>query len=141
MLLNRKFIFIVEANPQNRLVFRIALSRQGGWVEFDPLGDRVVDHLKRLARVDLIIVNLTLPGSLSGYDVFDQIRSHDVYNAVPILGMTTFDFAGSLSRTQAQGFNGLILKPIDINQFPRQVARAMDGEDIWPALPQNALNK
>jgi ribose transport system substrate-binding protein len=141
MLLNRKFIFIVEANPQNRLVFRVALSRQAGWVEFEPLGDNALEHLKRLARVDLIILNLTLPGHLSGYDLFDQIRRHDMYAGVPILGMTTFDFEGALARTQNRGFDGLILKPIDINHFPRQVARAIEGEQIWPTLSQSTANK
>jgi CheY-like chemotaxis protein len=141
MLLNRKFIFIVEGHPQNRLVFRIALSRQGAWVEFEPLGDNVLEHLKRLQKIDLIVVNLTLTGSLTGYDVFNQIRQHDEYAGIPIIAMTTFDLAGSLQRTQARGFNGLIMKPIDINLFPRQIARAIDGEDVWPASSQNAVNK
>jgi CheY-like chemotaxis protein len=138
MLLNRKFIYIVEANPQNRLVFRISLSRQGGWVEFEPLADQALDHLKRLPSVDVIILNLSQHGSLSGYDIFDQIRMRSEYASVPILGMTTFDYSGALHRAQARGFNGLILKPIDIGLFPRQIARAIDGENIWPAIPQNA---
>ena len=141
MLLNRKFVFIVEANPQNCLVFRIVLSRHGAWVEFDPVGDNTLEHLKRLSQVDVILLNLTLPGGLSGYDVFDQIRRHVAYAAVPIIALTTFAFSGLLPQTQIRGFNGLILKPIDINLFPRQILRAIDGENIWPVLPNGVDNR
>ena len=140
MLLNRKFIFIVEGNVQNRLVFQISLGRQGAWMEFEPSGEKALEHLKRLHKVDLIILDLASRGHDSGYDLFDHIRAHAEYNAVPIVAMTTFDFSRARYRTQEKGFNGLILKPIDINLFPRQIARILEGENIWPADVRSVAN-
>jgi two-component system, cell cycle response regulator DivK len=137
MLLNGKFIFIVEDNPQNRLVFQMALNRQGAWLEFEPSGQDVMSHLLRLRTVDIIILDLMLPGALSGYDVFDQIRAHDQFAHVPIVAVTAADPAVALPRTREKGFNSFLIKPIDINLFPQQMARLLEGEEVWSMVSRS----
>jgi two-component system cell cycle response regulator DivK len=37
----------------------------------------------------------------------------------------------NLSRAQAAGFDGFLAKPIDVDLFPDQVRRILDGEVVW----------
>jgi len=139
MILNGKFIFIVESRPQFRLVFQIVLSRCGAWVEFESRSDHVMDHLNRLKTVDLILLDLALPGPFNGYGLFDQIRAQRKYDRVPIVGLTTFESSTALPLARERGFNGLIIRPIDLNEFPGQVARIIEGEDAWPTAKAGAV--
>jgi CheY-like chemotaxis protein len=131
MILDGKFIFIVEDNPQNRLVYQIALNRHGAWLEYETSGHDVVTHLKRLHTVHIIVLDLMLPGNISGYDVYDQIRELDQYKTVPIVAVTAADPSEALPRTREKGFNSLLLKPIDIYALPQQLLQIIEGEQIW----------
>lgn len=133
MLLNGKFIFIVDDSPQNRLVFQMSLTRHGAWVEYETSGHDIIPHLTRLRSVHLIVLDLMLPGNVSGYDLFDQIRAIPAYRNVPIIAVTASDPSVALPRVREKGFNSFILKPIDGNLFPHQIARIIDGEEIWSA--------
>lgn len=141
MILNGKFIYIVESRPQFRLVFQIVLSRCGAWVEFESRAEHVLAHLNRLQTVDLIMLDLAFPGPLNGYGLFDMIRSQQKYADVPIVGLTTFDSSTALPVARARGFNGLIIRPIDLNEFPDQVARVIEGEDAWPTASAAASRR
>jgi CheY-like chemotaxis protein len=141
MILNDKFIFIVESRPQFRIVFQIVLSRYGAWVEFESRAEHALTHLNRLQSVDLILLDLAFPGPLNGYGLFDQIRAQQKYAHVPIVGMTTFDSSTALPLARERGFNGLIIRPIDLNEFPAQVARIIEGEDTWPVASAAASRR
>jgi two-component system, cell cycle response regulator DivK len=134
VILNGKFIFIVEDKPQNRLVFQMALNRHGAWVEYETSGEDILPHLMRLRRAHAIVLDLILPGNMSGYDVYDQIRALDAYKTVPIVAVTASDPSIAMPLVREKGFNSFIMKPIDINLFPQQLARIIEGEEIWSAV-------
>lgn len=131
MLLRGKRIFIVEDNLQNRVVFTMALKPHGALIEFDRWGNNTINRLGALDRVDLIILDLMLPGGVSGYDVFYIIRNAPQYSAVPIIAVSAAEPAIALPKTQQHGFDGFIAKPIDDELFPRQVATIIDGGRVW----------
>ncbi len=133
MLLNNKRIFIIEDNIQNRVVFTMTLKLHGAWIEFDRWGQHTCSRLKTLDQVDLIVLDLMLPGGVSGYDIFDEIRSLPEYNRVPIVAVSAAEPSIALAKTRQKGFSGFIAKPIDDDLFPRQLARIMAGEEIWYA--------
>jgi two-component system cell cycle response regulator DivK len=39
--------------------------------------------------------------------------------------------ATNLARAQDAGFDGFLAKPIDVDHFPDQVRRILDGEPVW----------
>src|SRR5258705_12091247 len=131
MLLAQKHIFIVEDNPQNRVVFKMALIRHGATVEFERWGLESTQQLRGLPHVDLIILDLMLAYGISGFDVFDQIHALPKFEDVPIIAVSAMDPALVVPRLQASGFAGFIAKPIDIALFPQQVARIIGGDRIW----------
>jgi CheY-like chemotaxis protein len=132
-LLENKRIFIVEDNLQNRVVFQILLNAQGALIEFDRWGRDTMSRLQGFDPVDLIILDLMLGGGVTGYNIFDQIRSFPHFAQTPIVAISAADPAIALPKTQAQGFSGFIAKPIDDTLFADQLVDILAGKPVWYA--------
>lgn len=139
MLLKDRHIFIVEDNSQNRIVFQMALVRHGAAVDFERSGQDTLYQLGRLSRIDLIIIDLMLPGGISGFDVFDDIRSLERYANIPIVAVSAMDPAVAIPKARAKGFAGFIAKPIDNRLFPKQIAQVIEGVPVWHAGERNTV--
>ena len=133
MILDGKRIFIVEDNTHNRVVFQMTLISNGATVEFDRWGRDALWRLQAFGQTDIIILDLMLPSGMSGYDIFDEIRTLPEYNDVPIIAVSATDPAIAIPKTQQKGFSGFIAKPVDDELFPRQVLQIIAGERIWYA--------
>ena len=138
MILKDKRIFIVEDNMQNRLVFQMSLIRHGASVDFERWGRDTLYHLQNLSRVDLIVLDLMLADDISGFDIFDKIRTLPKYNTVPIIAVSAMDPSIAIPKTKKQGFSGFIAKPIDGTQFPKQIASVIAGEAVWSVGERSA---
>jgi CheY-like chemotaxis protein len=132
-ILNDRRIFMVEDNLENRVIMKIMLERHGARVEFERWGRDTLHKLETFAPVDVILLDLMLPNGMSGFDVFDKIRSVPQYSHVPIVAVSASDTATSMPKAQARGFNGYIAKPIDYDLFPKQIARIINHEMVWLA--------
>lgn len=133
MHLANKHIFIVEDNPQNRIVFQMLLVRNGAKVDFERWGKDAIHRLKFMNNISLIILDLALSDNVSGYDIFDEIRTMPQFDHVPVVAVSATDYVTGIPKAKAKGFNGFIAKPIDDNRFPQQLARIINGETIWDA--------
>ncbi len=131
MLLKDKHIFIVEDNVQNRVIFQISLMKHGAVVEFERWGKDITYHLERHPQLDLIILDLSLPKQVSGFDIFGEIRAVPEFANVPIIAVSAMDPAIAIPEARLRGFSGFIAKPIDAHQFPEQIARVISGEQVW----------
>jgi two-component system cell cycle response regulator DivK len=70
----------------------------------------------------LVIMDIVLPGA-SGYDVLKKIKSMPQTAAAPVLAVTTAASAGDRIKIKDAGFEALIPKPINIQQFVAEVRR------------------
>jgi CheY-like chemotaxis protein len=131
MLLKDRNIFIVEDNLQNRVVFQVALTRYGALVEFDRFGKDVVHRLNYMGKIDIIILDLMLAEGVSGFDLYDEIRALPKFSVVPIISVSAMDPALAIPKMRPKGFAGFIAKPIDSYLFAKQIARIIDGEQVW----------
>ena len=128
--LKNKFIFIVEDNAQNRVVYQMVLGMSGARVDFERWGREVISRLK-MRQVDLIILDLMLYNGISGYEIFTEIRKNSDYDQVPIVAVSAAEPAVALPKTQQMGFSGFIAKPVDDDLFPKQIAQILAGQPIW----------
>ena len=131
MILKGKRIFIVEDNPQNRVVFQITLVRQGATVDFERWGAKTIYHLQNISHIDLIILDLMLAGEISGFDIYDDIRALPAYDKLPIVAVSAMDPSVAIPQARQKGFSGFIAKPIDNRLFPQQIAQIIEGEQVW----------
>ena len=105
----------------------------GAQVIFERFGNGMITLAKRYQhqKIDLIILDIMLMGGVSGYTLFEEIRTLPQYKNVPIIAVSATDSSEAIARCKALGFNGYIAKPIDERTFPHQLARIIKGEELW----------
>jgi CheY-like chemotaxis protein len=134
--LKNKRIFIVEDDLRNKAIAQMLLGRSGAIVTFDRWGLDTVAKLRHFAPVDVILLDLMFPRGVTGYDVFKQIRAHAEFANVPIIAVSASDASEAIPRTQDLGFSGFIAKPVDFTNFANQIAKAIEGHNIWSTPSQ-----
>ena len=116
-----KRILYVEDNPRNMLLVQRILAAEGhellqaadgemGW-------ETAVTH-----HPDLILMDLRLPGDVSGFDLTRRLKQHPDLRHVPIVALTAWPEATASQMAANYGCDGCITKPIDVTEFVKQVA-------------------
>jgi CheY-like chemotaxis protein len=131
LLLQDKRIFLVEDNLSNRAIMQMILEQQGARTSFERWGTETVSRLKSFEPVDLILLDLMFPNSVTGYEVFDKIRENREFLHVPIVAVSASEASESIPKTRSYGFAGFISKPIDMDRFPKQIAAILRGDSVW----------
>ena len=111
-----KRVLYVEDNPANlRLVERL-LKRLND-CEFVAT-DSPVTGLEQLHsfRPDLVLLDINLPG-MNGFDVLSKIRAAEETRAIPVIAVSANAMPRDIARAKQAGFDGYIVKPIDVKEF------------------------
>ena len=78
---------------------------------------------RKAGRPDAIVLDLMMPGPMSGFDVLHEIRRSTELDEVPVLVLTAVTLSRDLGRCLADGANAIMTKPFD----PQDVADAVDS--------------
>lgn len=131
MLLLNKRIFIVEDDIINRAIEQILLEQHGAKTAIERWGTDTVERLRKFMPVDAIILDLMFPNGVTGYDVFDDIRSHAEFDGLPIVAVSASDPNSAIPLTKAKGFTGFICKPLNHALFVEQIVSIINHEPVW----------
>lgn len=130
LLLKNKRVFIVEDNAGNLGIASIYLEQQGALVKFVRWGLDAVENIARAMPLDIILMDLMLPGKVSGYDVFQQLRQFPSLAGVPVVAISASDPDVAMRRTAEMGFAGFVCKPISA-RISQHVADVLAGKKVW----------
>lgn len=122
---NKKRVLYVEDNELNRLLVRRILEPLGYEVYEANDGISGVNMAQEL-EPDLILMDINLP-LLDGHAAATRIKSIDRLTNIPIVAVTANVREGDRERSLVAGCDGYIKKPIDIDQFPQQIAQYIGG--------------
>jgi CheY-like chemotaxis protein len=93
-------------------------------------GERALDYIFRRgefaerASVDLIILlDINMPGRVSGVEVLRQMKGNPVTHNAPVIMLSTTDDSREVALCYELGCSVYITKPIDSNQFIEAVKR------------------
>jgi len=120
-------ILIVEDSPDNMRLFRTLLALKGHAVTELWSGEGLLDTIAR-TDPELVLMDIQLPGK-DGFALLEEIRASPSAR-VRVVALTAHAMTGDRERAMQAGFDGYITKPIDIREFPGQVARALGGETV-----------
>lgn len=123
-----KHALIIDDNSNNASVLAqmLALEGMSHTVVLNPYYLQAT--LDNLARVDLIFLDLEMPG-ISGYTVFDQLRAQPRFQSTPIVAYTVH--VSEINNAHSMGFHSFLGKPLDADTFPGQLAQILRGEPVW----------
>ena len=138
-------VLIIEDEPLNaRLI--VALMGLAGikHSHISRSGLEVNDVVSSMPRLDLVLLDLQLPGT-DGFELIGELRQQDVFANVPIVAVTARVMLDLVARAKALGFDGYIGKPLHFDRFPEQVRRILAGEPVvadlmgWPGAVRHGI--
>jgi CheY-like chemotaxis protein len=113
-------ILVVEDNPLNMELFKDLLEVQGYEVHEAINGQQALDQVKS-DEFDLILMDIQLPG-MDGFTATRKMKEDPKTKSIPIIALTAYAMKGDEDRVKEAGCDGYIIKPIDTQKFPREVA-------------------
>lgn len=122
----RKNILVVEDDLFNRLLFKKALEKN--YTVF-PVGDfnSAIEVIQK-HHFHLLIIDLNLPGIMSGVDLLRTIRALSEYQKTPAIAITAYVGNYSSEYCLEQGFDYYIEKPFDIHRLQQLVDFAIQTD-------------
>jgi CheY-like chemotaxis protein len=120
-------ILVVEDSPDNMKLFRTLLDLKGHEVVGLAGGEGLLAEIERTPP-DLVLMDIQLPGK-DGFALLREIRKSP-FSRLRVVALTAHAMTGDREHALEAGFDGYITKPIDIRNFPGQVARALKGERV-----------
>lgn len=112
----------IEDRPENRRLVRKILEARG-YAVTDAADGLIGIELACNSRPDLILLDINIP-HLNGYEVVTRLRSEPHLADTPIVAITA---EGDRTRALALGFDGFIVKPLQVATFVRELRGFLDG--------------
>jgi PAS domain S-box-containing protein len=122
-------ILIVDDNPANLKVARIALEGEGFAIRTAVDGHAAVDAIAR-ERPDLILMDIQLPG-IDGLELTRRLKGDPATAGIPIVAVTAYAMKGDREKALAVGCDDYLTKPIDPIELPT-IVRGLVREPVAP---------
>jgi two-component system, cell cycle response regulator DivK len=84
--------------------------------------------LESVDHFDVVFLDLEMPG-LNGYDVLKMLKNDPRFEGIPVVACTVN--LHEMQHTHKMGFDSFIGKPLNIDKFPSQIQRIVNGEQVW----------
>jgi two-component system cell cycle response regulator DivK len=116
-------ILIIEDNAQNLKLARDILNYVGyATREADNAEDGLA--LARAQRPDLVLMDVQLPG-MNGLAALGRLRADPLTADIPVVALTAFAMKDDRDVLLAVGFDAYLEKPLNVREFPRQIAAVL----------------
>jgi two-component system, cell cycle response regulator DivK len=125
-----KTILVVEDNVANFVLIARMLSYMGIHCEWKTSGYEVVEYANSLPNLDLILMDIRLPYE-DGYSAIQKIRSSPILKNTLVVAVTAEATTAQIAKAKSAGFDGFLGKPLDMDRFPDQILRILQGTPVW----------
>ena len=133
----RKRILYVEDNANNMLLVRRIVEAEGH-VLLEATDGLSGWEAAVFARPDLILMDLLLPGALSGFEITRRIKQHPDLGYIPVVALSAWDDQEAEATAMAAGCDGFLRKPADIRQIRATLHQFLDDVGQVAAVESQA---
>ena len=122
----KKRILIVEDDADIRQILSQTLRKAGYEVNE---ARHALGGICAMVRegADLVLTDIRMP-VVDGLDLVRELKAHEDTRHVPVVAVTGFDTAEGRAAALEAGCIGYITKPIDVREFPAQVAQFLRAQ-------------
>lgn len=117
-------LLVVEDEVSIRKLIRAALDADRYVITETPSGEEALKFLEERS-FDLLILDLTLEGSLSGWDVLDAMRTRRLRELVRVMILTAQSAERDILRGWRLGVDQYCMKPFEISDFLKRVEEVL----------------
>ena len=114
-----KVILIVEDEPTNRKLVGDLLKRIG-YITIEATDGKQGVELARAKKPDLILMDIQMP-VMNGLEATRILKADATTKNIPVLALTSYAMEGDKERILEAGCDGYLTKPIDIQEFVKEV--------------------
>ena len=125
-----ELILIIEDDEKNLKLLRDLLQVKGYRTLEAGTAELGID-LARQHLPHLILMDIQLPG-MDGVAARSQLKDDPITAKIPVIALTAFAMKDDRQRFLSTGFDGYLVKPIDIREFPRVVREFCDRYSSHP---------
>ncbi len=123
-------VLVIEDNRDNLDLMVYLLRAFGHAVSSATDGEKGL-ALAMDERPDLIVCDLHIP-RLDGFEVARRLKVDPALKRIPIVAVTALAMVGDRDKVLAAGFDGYITKPIEPEEFVRQLEAFLSGPTAAP---------
>ncbi|HEU5100163.1 MAG TPA: response regulator [Roseiflexaceae bacterium] len=125
------YIILIEDDPNSYLVVE-ELVKHAGFKHFyhRSNGAKLVQLIEALPQVDLILMDIGLPGE-DGFAVLKRLRAHPQAARAHIAAVTANIMHQTRLRAKDAGFDSFISKPIRPDKICDQIRSMLGGHAFW----------
>ena len=125
------YIILIEDDPNSYLVVE-ELIKHAGFKHFyhRSHGTKLIPLLEALPQVDLILLDIGLPGE-DGFAVLKRLRAHPQSARAHIAAVTANIMHQTRLRAKDAGFDSFISKPIRPDKICDQIRSMLNGHAFW----------
>jgi signal transduction histidine kinase/ActR/RegA family two-component response regulator len=117
---DRPTVLLVDDETTLREMLRIVLDLSGYTVVEAADGSQALDlYEAHRARVCVVLLDVQLPGTVSGVETLERLRARDA--ALPVLLCTGFVREDEMARLRMLGVHDVLLKPLDLRALIDQL--------------------
>jgi two-component system cell cycle response regulator DivK len=118
----KQTILIVEDNELSREMLTLRLTRSGYTVQ------SVCDGLAAISAVNkespnLILMDISLPGSIDGLQVTKKLKSGASTKAIPIIGLSAHALTSDHAKAAAVGCDDYDTKPVNLDRLLEKIGQ------------------
>lgn len=117
----KKRILLVDDEPAILEIFSLLLREAGYRVDTAEHAVAAMCAAVR-ARPDLVLADIRMP-IVDGKGLVAELKSSRDTKDVPVVAITGYDGPGAEDAAYRAGYDGYLTKPIDVRNFPQQVAK------------------
>lgn len=114
-------ILLVEDNPDDAELTRLALDRLGKFARVVLLGDgaQVMDYLAddlRASQVRVVILDVKLP-KMDGIQVLAKLKAGARTRSIPVVMLSSSNRGSDIAQCYAAGANSFVVKPVELEDY------------------------
>lgn len=114
-------ILLIEDSLENTILVERILEHQNYEMLHAATGETGIQMAIEHAP-DLILIDIGLP-DIDGHTVVTLLRQVNELENVPLVAITAWPANIAQEMCDRYGFDGVIIKPISVKNFPKQIAR------------------
>ena len=115
-------VLVVDDKPDSiRLVKKVLGAR--GYEVIEVQSGKEAIEVAQIELPDIILMDIRLPGGIDGLEATRIIKAIPQVAHIPIVAMTASVRPADSHLALNAGCSGVIRKPVDINELPKQIAQ------------------
>lgn len=121
-------VLVIDDSKPNIDVLGMLLSNEGATYSEVLHPANVEDAVNGEGPFDVVFLDLEFPTN-NGFTIVEKLRRMEALKGVPIVAYSVHTSEFEMARRA--GFDGFLGKPLDADQFPDQLQRILNGEQLW----------